>query len=55
MAQLRADHPKTEIVVAIRRRIVVAIRRAQIHGIVIPTAAAIHAIRAFRFSNPLYF
>lgn len=55
MARLRADHAKTEIVVAIGRRIVVAIRRAEIHRIAVPTTTAIHPIRAFRFSNQPYF
>jgi hypothetical protein len=50
----RADNPKPQVVVTIGRRIVVAIRRAQISGGIVPTTAAIHAIRAFRFSNQTY-
>jgi len=38
--------PKTNIVVAVRRRVVVAIGSAAVLRIVVPTTTAIHAIRA---------
>ncbi len=38
--------PKTQIVVAVVRVVVVAIRRTAIIGVVVPAAAAIHAVGA---------
>lgn len=39
---------EAQVVVAIRGRVIVAIRYTAIHGVVVPATAAIHAIRPFR-------
>ena len=38
-----ASQAKTQVVVAVRRRIVVAVRRTAVDGIVVPAAATEHA------------
>ena len=43
---------KAEVVVAIPRRVVVAVRRSTVPGVVVPTAAAIHAVRASFGQDP---
>jgi len=47
MARCRQTKPQAQIVVAVVRRIVVAISRSAIPRVVVPTAAAIHAVRAY--------
>jgi hypothetical protein len=45
-AKSSAQKAETEVVVAIARRIPVAIRRPAVDGVVVPTAAPIHPVRA---------
>jgi hypothetical protein len=45
-AKSSAQKAETEVVVAVARRIPVAIRRPAVDGVVVPTAAPIHPVRA---------
>ena len=45
-------HAKAEVVVAIRRVVPVAVRRPAVHGIVVPTATTVDAVRAFKVRSP---
>jgi hypothetical protein len=40
------DHPEAYVVVGVVRVVVVAVRNPAVVGVVVPTAAAIHAVRA---------
>ena len=42
----KQDEAEADIVIAVRRRVVVAVRGAAVLSVVDPTAAAIHAVRA---------
>jgi len=42
----RKYQPKADVVVAIRGRVVVAVRRAAVLRVVVPATAAIHAVRS---------
>ena len=43
---------ETEVVVAVVRRVPVPVRRPTIRGIVVPTAATVHAVRALKVRPP---
>lgn len=50
----RKDKPEPQVVVAVTRRVVVSVRRARVPGVVVPAAAANHAVRALG-QNPISF
>ena len=47
------SEPEANVVVAILRRVVVAIGNAAILRVIVPAGAAIHAVRAFDGYNPI--
>ena len=46
MKMVCAQEARAQVVVAIARRVVVAIRRPRVRGVVVPAAATIHPVRA---------
>ncbi len=46
------NHPKTNIVVAVSRRVVVAVSYPAVGGVVVPRAAAQHTIRTHGTNPP---
>ena len=50
----RQSNPKTNITVAVVRVVVVAVGRAQVRRVVVPTAAPIDPVRATHITEPLF-
>ena len=49
----RQGKPEPQVVVAVARRVPVPVRRPCVPGVVVPAAAANHAVRALR-QNPIF-
>ena len=53
-SKLGTGNPEAYIVVPVRRRVVVPISGTAVCSVVVPTAAANHAVRPLRFSTYIF-